>query len=97
MLAALKADPRASRQALLLTHLYADTDAQSLAQLRRELLPLRYTALQLGVTAGVATSAIAGAPVCAAGIQAAGATRPVAPVLSCTRHMHVEVVTRRQT
>ena len=62
MLGALKADPRASRQALLLIHLYADTDAQSLALLRRELLPLRYTAVQLAVTAGVATSAVAGEP-----------------------------------
>ena len=61
MLAALKADPRASRQALLLIHLYADTDTQSLAMLRRELLPLRYTAVQLGVSAGAASAAITGA------------------------------------
>ena len=60
MLAVLKADPRASRQALLLAHLYADTDAQSLATLRQALLPLRYTAVQLGVTAGVTASAVAG-------------------------------------
>ena len=62
MMGILKADPRAARQALLLIHLYASTDAQSLATLRKELLPLRYTTLQLSAGAGVATAAVAGAP-----------------------------------
>ena len=74
MMAVLKADPRAARQALLLTHLYASTDAQSLATLRKELLPLRYTRLQLGAGAGLATLTVAGAPVQAqpAGVAVCG-------------------------
>ena len=61
MMQVLKADPRASRQALLLIHLYASTDAQSLAMLRKELLPLRYTTTQLAAGAGLGTAAVAGA------------------------------------
>ncbi|KAL4444959.1 hypothetical protein ABPG77_004009 [Micractinium sp. CCAP 211/92] len=56
MLERIRADPRASRQFLLLAHLYAKTDARSLEFLRAKLLPARYTALQLGVAAGVATA-----------------------------------------
>lgn len=55
------ADPRASRQFLLLAHLYAKTDARSLEFLRAKLLPARYSALQLGVAAGVATALSGGA------------------------------------
>ena len=61
MMQVLKADPRAARQALLLIHLYASTDAQSLATLRKELLPLRYTATQLAAGTGLGTAAVAGA------------------------------------
>ena len=52
-------DARASKQFLLLAHLYAKTDANSLEFLRAKLLPPNYTALQLGVAAGV-TTALAG-------------------------------------
>ena len=55
------ADPRASKQFLLLAHLYAKTDARSLDFLSSKLLPARYSAVQLGVAAGVATALVGGA------------------------------------
>jgi hypothetical protein len=44
---ALLANPRAGRQFLLLSHLYARTDAASLATVRRQLLPTRPTATEV--------------------------------------------------
>lgn len=60
MLERVKADPRAAKQLLLLSHLYARTDAASLAALRRDLLPLRYTSLEIGLGVAVAGAAAAG-------------------------------------
>mmetsp|Transcript_6775 Transcript_6775/g.16881 ORF Transcript_6775/g.16881 Transcript_6775/m.16881 type:complete len:520 (-) Transcript_6775:1033-2592(-) len=52
MIDILRTDPKATRQFLLMAHLYARTDNASLAQLRRALLMPRYTPAQ--VTVGVA-------------------------------------------
>ncbi|CAL5229191.1 g12471 [Coccomyxa viridis] len=60
MLEAVKADARASKQFLLLAHLYAKTDAASLAYLRRELLRPHYTAMEVGVGVTVAASVVGG-------------------------------------
>ncbi|CAL8464843.1 g4378 [Coccomyxa elongata] len=65
MLDLIKADARASKQFLLLAHLYAKTDAASLAILRRELIRPRYSATEkaIGVTfvGTVAAGAVAAA------------------------------------
>ncbi|KAI3438402.1 hypothetical protein D9Q98_000834 [Chlorella vulgaris] len=63
MLERIRADPRASKQFLLLAHLYAKTDANSLDFLRAKLLPPRYSTLQLGVAAGVGTVLVGGTAV----------------------------------
>jgi Tfp pilus assembly protein PilF len=47
MLEALRSDPRAARQFVLLAHLYSRTDSASLAQIRRALLAPRYTPAQV--------------------------------------------------
>ncbi|KAK9837250.1 hypothetical protein WJX81_001515 [Elliptochloris bilobata] len=65
MLDALRADPRAAKQLLLLAHLYAKTDAASLAALRRELLRPPYTAVE------AAAGAVAGAAVLSGAVLAA--------------------------
>jgi hypothetical protein len=49
MLDALRAEPKAARQFLLLSHLYARCDSASLAWLRRALLNPRYTPAQVHV------------------------------------------------
>jgi hypothetical protein len=56
------ADPRASKQFLLLAHLYAKTDARSLEFLRSKLMPPRYSALQLSMAAGVGVVLAGGVP-----------------------------------
>lgn len=61
MLARVKADPRASKQMLLLANLYAKTDSASLARLRRELLRPKYTVAEMAFGAGVVTTLAAGA------------------------------------
>ena len=60
MLDRVRADPRASKQMLLLAHLYAKTDAASLAKLRRELLRPKYSVTELAVGAGIGTTVAAG-------------------------------------
>jgi Tfp pilus assembly protein PilF len=47
MLEALRSDPRAARQFVLMAHLYSRTDSASLAQIRRALLAPRYTPAQV--------------------------------------------------
>lgn len=60
MLSAVKADPRASKQMLLLAHLYAKTDAASLAFLRQELLRPMYTPTEIATAAGTGSVVLAG-------------------------------------
>lgn len=60
MLDAVKADARASKQMLLLAHLYAKTDAASLARLRRELLRPKYTLTELAAGTALGTAVVAG-------------------------------------
>ena len=59
MLDAVRGDARASKQLLVLAHLYARTDAASLALLRRELLRSTYTPAEAaGFAAGTAALAL---------------------------------------
>lgn len=60
MLAIVKADARASKQVLLLAHLYAKTDAASLAFLRSELLRPRYSVKDVAAATTTGTAAMAG-------------------------------------
>lgn len=60
MLARVKADPKASKQMLLLAHLYAKTDAASLTKLRGVLLQPKYTAAEIAVGAGIGVTVVAG-------------------------------------
>eukprot|EP00208_Stichococcus_sp_RCC1054_P006187 CAMPEP_0206139636 /NCGR_PEP_ID=MMETSP1473-20131121/6804_1 /ASSEMBLY_ACC=CAM_ASM_001109 /TAXON_ID=1461547 /ORGANISM="Stichococcus sp, Strain RCC1054" /LENGTH=525 /DNA_ID=CAMNT_0053533509 /DNA_START=135 /DNA_END=1712 /DNA_ORIENTATION=+ len=60
MLERVKADPRGSRQLLVLAHLYAATDSASLAALRRSLLHKQYST-EAAVAAAAATTVTAGA------------------------------------
>ena len=60
MLNAVKADARASKQMLLLAHLYAKTDAASLAFLRTELLRPRYTAGEVALAASTGAVVLTG-------------------------------------
>lgn len=60
MLNTIKADTKASKQMLLLAHLYAKTDAASLAFLRAELLRPKYTATDLAVAGGAGTAVLTG-------------------------------------
>lgn len=62
MLASVKADARASKQVLLLAHLYAKTDAASLAFLRSELLRPRYSAKDVATATGAGSAVLAGEP-----------------------------------
>lgn len=64
MLDRVRLDPRASAQLLLLAHLYAKTDAASLARLRRELLRPKYSLADIATGTGVATAVIAGNHIC---------------------------------
>ena len=58
-----KADPRASKQFLILAHLYSQkADAASLARLREELQPPRWSAVQMGTAAAVGTVGVVGEP-----------------------------------
>ena len=61
MLNAVKADARASKQMLLLAHLYAKTDAASLAFLRTELLRPKYTVGEVALAASAGSVVLAGA------------------------------------
>ena len=54
------ADPRASKEFLLLAHLYARTDTASLAFLRRTLLRPKYTAKEVSLGAVAALSVAGG-------------------------------------
>ncbi len=57
----MKADPRASKQFLILAHLYSQkADAASLARLREELQPPRWSAVQIGTAAAVGTVGVVG-------------------------------------
>ena len=62
MLDRVRADARASKQMLLLSHLYAKTDAASLARLRHELLRPRYSVYELAAGASAAATVLAGVP-----------------------------------
>lgn len=64
MLDALRSDPHATRQFLLLSHLYARTDSGALAAVRAALQRPNYSAAQ--VTVGVVAAATAAAGVAAA-------------------------------
>lgn len=61
MIAALRADPRANRQFLLLCHLYGRTDATSLQMVRAALMVPRYSALQITARMGIATGMVTSA------------------------------------
>jgi len=52
---------QASKQMLLLAHLYAKTDAASLAKLRGALLQPRYTTGEIATGTGVGVTVVAGA------------------------------------
>lgn len=60
MLEALKMSPKASRQFLILAHLYANTDTASLQWLRSVLVPPPLSLLQIAAGGAVATSLVAG-------------------------------------
>ncbi|GAB4824161.1 hypothetical protein N2152v2_011207 [Parachlorella kessleri] len=60
MLERIRADPRASKEFLLLAHLYARTDTASLAFLRRTLLRPKYTAKEVSLGAVAALSVAGG-------------------------------------
>ena len=60
MLNAVKADARASKQMLLLSHLYAKTDAASLAFLRTELLRPKYKAGDVALAVGTGSLVLTG-------------------------------------
>ena len=60
MLNVVKADAKASKQVLLLAHLYAKTDAASLAFLRDELLRPRYSAKDIAAAVGAGSAVLAG-------------------------------------
>lgn len=64
MLDRVKQDPRASKQMLLLAHLYAKTDAASLARLRRELLRPKYSLTEIAAGTGIAATVVAGWAFC---------------------------------
>lgn len=53
MLEKVATDPRASRQLLLLAHLYAKVDAASLAHIRAALLRPKWSATQVSVALGI--------------------------------------------
>jgi hypothetical protein len=61
MLARLRGDARASKQMLLLAHMYATTDAASLAALRCALLGPRFSPVEVTAAVGVGASLAAGA------------------------------------
>ncbi|EFN57351.1 hypothetical protein CHLNCDRAFT_142716 [Chlorella variabilis] len=72
MLERIRSDPRAAKQFLLLAHLYAKTDANSLDFLRAKLLPARYSALQLTAAAGVGTVLAGGTAIASHNPELAG-------------------------
>lgn len=61
MLERVRADPRASKEFLLLAHLYARTDTASLTFLRRALLRPKYSAKEVTAGAAVAIGAVGAA------------------------------------
>ncbi|GAX81460.1 hypothetical protein CEUSTIGMA_g8889.t1 [Chlamydomonas eustigma] len=63
MLEALRSEPKAARQFLLLAHLYSRTDVSALAWLRRRLLKPSLSAAQVSVGIGVTVSAVTAAVV----------------------------------
>mmetsp|Transcript_36376 Transcript_36376/g.65081 ORF Transcript_36376/g.65081 Transcript_36376/m.65081 type:complete len:512 (-) Transcript_36376:403-1938(-) len=60
MLETLRLSEKATKQFLILAHLYAKTDTATLAWLRKALMPPTYTPLQIAAGAGVATTLAAG-------------------------------------
>ena len=60
MLETIQGDARASKQMLVLAHLYANTDVASLAKMRTALLRPHYGAKEAAVSAGVVAAATAG-------------------------------------
>ena len=60
MLEAVKQDPKASSQLLLLAHLYAKTDSTSLNRLRKELFRPKYTAKDIAIGTGIGVTALTG-------------------------------------
>lgn len=62
MLEALRLSDKATRQFLILAHLYAKTDTATLRWLRTALVPPRYTPLQVAAGAAAATAVAAGPP-----------------------------------
>mmetsp|Transcript_15592 Transcript_15592/g.43626 ORF Transcript_15592/g.43626 Transcript_15592/m.43626 type:complete len:523 (+) Transcript_15592:89-1657(+) len=79
MLEVLKASPKASRQMLILTHLYANTDTASLAWLRSMLVPPPLTLTQ--VLAGLSVAATVSAGIIAAMTDPAISTMLAGPIL----------------
>lgn len=62
MLQTIKQDPQASKQVLLLAHLYAKIDSASLARLRQELFQPKYSAKDIAVGTAIGATALTGTP-----------------------------------
>ena len=77
---------------LLLAHLYAKTDAASLARLRRELLRPKYSLTEIAVGTGIAATVVAGQALYAANSLPHIATFLRRPQLSHQSKFHMHLL-----